>query len=352
MKNSRRAGIIAASTAIFALSLSACGASSTTAEPSTDSSTQGAEDFTPVTIKNIYGETKIEEAPERVATISWVNADVLLSLDTVPVGMDADTYGMNDNNSTTWKDAALEGLDASIGSENAPVQYKVGDDIDYTGIAASKPDVIFAPYSGLAKEQYEKLQKIAPVVGPIEPSYLTSWEQVTEAAGQMLGKEEEADALIEDIEGKLAKVGEENPVLKDTTFIAADLSAPETAYVYSEGDTRPRFLSALGMTQADYVQKNAAKDTFYFTVSPEKVNEWDSDIVFSSAVAGNTMEDIIKGQPLYGQIPAAKNDAVALPGTDEATLAISSASPLSIEWALENVVPGIVKAAENAAAAK
>lgn len=352
MKNSRRAGIFAASSVILALGLTACGASSNSADPSADTSAKAAEDFTPVTIENIYGETTIEEVPERIATISWVNADTLLALDTVPVGMDTDTYGMNENNSTAWKDAALQEQGAAIGSGNAPVQYKVGDDIDYTGIAASKPDVIFAPYSGLKKEQYEKLQEIAPVVGPIEPNYLTSWEQVTEAAGQMLGKEEEADALIEEIEGKLAKVGEDNPVLKDTTFIAADLSAPDTAYVYSEGDTRPRFLSALGMTQAEYVQKNAAKDTFFFTVSPEKVNEWDSDIVFASAVAGNTMDDIVKGQPLYGQIPAAKNDAVALPGTDEATLAISAASPLSIEWALENVVPGIVKAAENAAAAK
>ncbi|MNW71056.1 hypothetical protein D3C74_506780 [compost metagenome] len=60
----------------------------------------------------------------------------------------------------------------------------------------------------------------------------------------------------------------------------------------------------------------------------------------------------MKSQALYGQIPAVKNDALALPGTDEATLAISAASPLSLEWSLDKVVPKIVKAAENAAAAK
>ena len=184
MKNSRRAGIFAASSVILALGLTACGASSNSADPSADTSAKAAEDFTPVTIENIYGETTIEEVPERIATISWVNADTLLALDTVPVGMDTDTYGMNENNSTAWKDAALQEQGAAIGSENAPVQYKVGDDIDYTGIAASKPDVIFAPYSGLKKEQYEKLQEIAPVVGPIEPNYLTSWEQAAEAAGR------------------------------------------------------------------------------------------------------------------------------------------------------------------------
>lgn len=352
MKISRRAGIFAASTAILALSLTACGSSGTSADSSADSSAKAGEDFVPVTIKNIYGETKIDKAPERVATISWVNADTLLALDTVPVGMDADTYGQNKNNSTQWKDEALAKLDASIGSEKAPAQFTTGDDPDYTAIAKSKPDVIFAPYSGLKKEQYEKLEEIAPVVGPIKPNYTSSWQEVTEAAGQMLGKEDQAQTLIKKVEGDLAKVGEDNPVLKDTTFIAADLSAPDTAYVYSEGDTRPRFLTALGMKQADYVQKNATKDTFFFTVSPEKVNEWDSDIVFSSAIAGNTTKDIVKSQPLYGQIPAVKSDAVALPGTDEATLAISAASPLSLEWSLDTVVPKIVKAAENAAKAK
>ncbi|WP_159612241.1 ABC transporter substrate-binding protein [Glutamicibacter sp. JC586] len=352
MKISRRAGIFAASTAILALSLTACGSSENAASSSADPSAKSADSFTPVTIKNIYGETTIDKAPERVATISWVNADTLLALDTVPVGMDADAYGQNENKSTSWKDEALAKLDASIGSENAPAQFATGDDPDYTAIAKTKPDVIFAPYSGLKKEQYEKLEKIAPVVGPIKANYTTSWEEVTEAAGQMLGKQDQAETLIKKVEGDLAKVGEDNPVLKDTTFIASDLSAPDTAYVYSEGDTRPRFLTSLGMKQADYVQKNAAKDTFFFTVSPEKVNEWKSDILFSSAIAGNTTEDIVKAQPLYGQIPAVKNDAVALPGSDEATLAISAASPLSLEWSLDKVVPKIVKAAENAAKAK
>ena len=112
MKISRRAGIFAASTAILALSLTACGSASNSADSSADASAKSAEDFTPVTIKNIYGETTIDKAPERVATISWVNADTLLALDTVPVGMDIDAYGQNENNSTAWKDEAQAKLDA------------------------------------------------------------------------------------------------------------------------------------------------------------------------------------------------------------------------------------------------
>ena len=55
-----------------------------------------------------FGETTIEEAPERVATVSWVNHDVATALGVVPVGVPALDFGANENGSTDWFDAALE----------------------------------------------------------------------------------------------------------------------------------------------------------------------------------------------------------------------------------------------------
>lgn len=348
MNISRRTSLLAATSAILALGLSACGStSSAPSEPKAAESTESS--FTPVSIKHIYGETEITKEPTKIATISWVNADALLALGTVPVGMDIDTYGQNANNSTDWKDQALNNLGAQIGSDKAPAQFDIADGINYTEIAAAKPEVIFAAYSGLTKDEYDKLSKIAPTVGPIEGNYLTSWEQTTEAAGQVLGKSTEADALIDGIHAKVSAKAAEYPALKGKTFIAADMSQPESMYIYSTGDNRPRFLTSLGMVQADVVDKNAAKDTFFFTWSPERAGELDSDVVFASAAAGNTMDDVVKSNKLYGQIPAAATDSVAILGTDQAVLSISAASPLSIEWALDNVVPTIAQAAENSA---
>lgn len=181
--------------------------------------------------------------------------------------------------------------------------------LDYTAIAKSKPDVIFA-LLGTEEGTVRKARR----------DRTGSWSNQAELHLQLAGShrgrrsgcwaEDQAQTLIKKVEGDLAKVGEDNPVLKDTTFIAADLSAPDTAYVYSEGDTCPR-LTALGMNQADYVQKNATKDTFFFH-RLKKSTSGIQDIVFSSAIAGNTTKDIVKSQPLYGQIPAVKSDAVAL----------------------------------------
>jgi iron complex transport system substrate-binding protein len=104
----------------------------------------GAADAFPVTIEHAFGETVLEEKPERVATVSWVNADVSLALGVVPVGIPTDTYGGNDKGSTPWKDAKLEELGAPIGSEDAPVQYSETDGLPFDDIAATDPDVILA----------------------------------------------------------------------------------------------------------------------------------------------------------------------------------------------------------------
>ncbi|PRA08292.1 ABC transporter substrate-binding protein [Arthrobacter sp. MYb211] len=346
MNISRRAGLLAASSAILALGLSACGSASST-EPTASATAETS--YAPVSIEHIYGETEITKKPSKVATISWVNADALLALGTVPVGMDIDAYGQNANNSTDWKDAKLEELGASIGSEKAPTQYDIADGVNFDEIARSKPDVIFAAYSGLTQEQYDKLSKIAPTVGPLKANYLTSWQDTTEAAGDLLGKSEQAEKLVSDLEGELSAQTEKFPALKDATFASVDLSSPKTMYVYATGDNRPRFLTSLGMKQAEIVTKNTPKDAFFFEWSPERANELDADVVFASALAGDDLDDVVKSNKLYGQLPAAATDSVAILGDDQAVLSVSAASPLSIEWAIDNVVPTIAKAAENAA---
>lgn len=341
MKLTRRHTLMAAAAAT-ALALTGCGSGSTSG-PDAD----GA-----ITIEHIYGETTIEQVPERVATISWVNADALLALGTVPVGMDADVWGQNANNSTDWKDAKLAELGAEIGSDNAPAQFSVADGIDFEAIAASDPQVIFAAYSGLKQDEYEKLSKIAPTVGPLEANYLTSWQQSTEAAGQLLGKSDEAAALIEDLEGELAAQAEAHPVFKDTTFIAGDLSQPKTISLYAGADNRPRFLSALGMTQAEVVTENTPEGSFYFEWSPERASELESDIFFASVASGASIEDALASNALFGQIPSASTGGLVAVASDQAVLSVSAASPLSLSWAIENVVPSLAEAAQQAAAAK
>src|SRR5690606_21783902 len=141
-------------------------------------------DTFPVTITHAFGETTIPAQPTRVATVSWVNADIALALDVVPVGMSQEDWGANEHGSTPWKDAALAELGAPIGSDEAPTLSSELYGLPFSDIAAVNPDVILAAYSGITAEDYETLSKIAPVVAYPEIATGTPWQESTRMIGR------------------------------------------------------------------------------------------------------------------------------------------------------------------------
>ncbi len=300
------------------------------------------------TITHLYGETVLEKKPTSIATVSWVNADTVLALGLVPAGMPIVTWGGNENGSTDWIDAKLEELGAGWDSENAPATYDESDGLDVDGIAAAMPDLIVAAYSGITEDEYEQLSRIAPTIGPLAPNYTASWEDVLAAVGTATGLEDEATALAEQITADLAAVGEENPAVAGATFIAGTLGlADNSIALYVGEDTRPRFFTALGMTQAEVVTENTAdSETFYLEWSAERADELESDLFYTWAAPGTTIEDF-QANELFAQIPAVADGGVVLTDDDHLTLSISAANALSLPWALEHFVPTVVEVAQS-----
>ncbi|MFJ6042307.1 MULTISPECIES: ABC transporter substrate-binding protein [Brachybacterium] len=340
-------------TALALPALAACSGGDVAGTDASDAggSSGAAADSFPVTVEHLYGTTEIAAEPTRIATVSWVNADTALALDIVPVGLPLVEWGGNDNQSTDWIDAKLEELGASWGSENAPTTYSEADGVNTDEIAALTPDLIIAAYSGLTEEEYATLSKIAPTIGPLAANYTASWEEVLTAVGTATGRSDAAAELAEQLTADLAAVGEENPAVAESTFIAASLSTTDhTISIYSGDDTRPRFFTALGMTQAEVVTENTAdENTFYFDWSAERGDELVSDVLYTWAAAGDTVETF-QDDPLFAQIPAVASGALVLTPDDHQTLSISAASVLSLPWALENVVPSVIEAAQTAQA--
>lgn len=344
MRISRRALVL---TALAVPALAACsGDAETSTAPSAGSGT--ADGTFPVTLTHLYGETVIEAEPVTIATVSWVNADTLLALDVVPAGIPTVTWGGNDNGSTDWIDAKLTELGADWGTENAPTQYDESDGINYDEIAALLPDLIVAAYSGLTEEEYTQLSKIAPTIGPLAANYTAGWEDVLTAVGTATGRSEQATSLAEQVTADLAAVGEENPAVAGATFIAGTLGlADNTINLYVGEDTRPRFFTALGMTQAEVVDENTpGADSFFLEWSAERADELDSDLFYTWAAPGTTVEDF-QANPLFAQIPAVASGGVVLTDDDHLTLSISAANALSLPWALEHLVPSIVETAQH-----
>jgi iron complex transport system substrate-binding protein len=346
----KSAGKATAVLAAAALSLSAC-STGPAASASDTASTAAASSQFPVTIEHAFGETVIEQQPQRVATISWVNDDVAIALGVVPVGLPKNEWGGNDKGSTPWKDDALEKLGAGFGSEKAPVQYSETDGINFTEIAKLNPDVILGAYSGLKEEDYKKLSEIAPVVAYPEVAYGTPWQETTSIIGKALGKEAEATKLVADTEETIKEKVAEYPQLVGKTYIYGNLEPAKSdgVNVYTANDNRPRFLNEIGMQLAPVVEENS-KDSkeFFIQWSAEKANELESDI-FVTWVPDTATTDSIKADPLLGQIPAIKNGALVADSDNTLTLSISASSPLSLPWSLDTFLPQLADAADTAA---
>ena len=347
MKFSRRALI--ALPLLTAPVLASCGGSEDTGQPATAGSAEpGA---FPTTVEHLYGTTEIAEEPLRIATVSWVNADSVLALGIVPVGMPLIEWGGNDNSSTDWIDSALEELGAGWGGENAPTTYSENDGVNVDEIAALTPDLIVAAYSGLTQDDYDQLTRIAPTIGPVSPNYTSSWQDTLSVIGTATGRSAEAEQIIEDVTAQLAAVGEDNPEVKESTFIAGTLGlSDDSINIYTAGDTRPRFFTALGMTQAEVVTENTEDEsTFAFSWSAERSDELVSDIFYTWGAAGDTVESF-QENPLFAQIPAVASGALVITDDVHRTLSISAASALSLPWAIENVVPSVLDAVQAARA--
>ena len=351
MEFSRRQGLklgLFASVAALGVGLAGCSTGSTSG---TDSqATQASLDTFPVTIKHIYGETVIDKAPQRVATVSWVNDDVAIALGVIPVGMPKNDWGGNAQGSTPWKDAALEKAGAAIGTAKAPVQYSEVDGVNFTEIAKTTPDLILAAYSGITQEDYDKLSKIAPVIAFPETAYGTSWQDSTTMIGAALGKSAAAKELIAATEKTIAEQAAKYPSIKGKTFIYGNLESggKEPISIYLSGDNRPKFLTSIGMELAPViVEAEKSVKNFYMPWSAEKANELDSQ-VFVSWVADEKAKQAIITDPLLGQIPAVKKGAFVTDSDNALTLSLSAASPLSLPWTLDKFLPLLGAAADKA----
>jgi iron complex transport system substrate-binding protein len=340
-----RRAIPAAVLAALLVGLAGCGSGNQDAAGS--GSESASDSGFPVTVEHVYGKTTLESAPERVATVSWVNHDVAAALGTVPVDIAASDFGGDADGTTPWFDAAVEG----VGGQT-PAIHRETDGIDYESLAASAPDVILAAYSGITQEEYDKLSKIAPVVAyPADSAaFGTSWQESTRLIGQALGKDSEAEELIADVEGQIEDTAQEYPELDGSTFIYGNIdpAAADQIILYTALDNRPRFLSSLGMEPAPSVAEELeSAEGFSITWSPERADELEADVLVSWA-ADDSVGTAISEDPLLGSIPAVEAGTMVLQTDDTETLSLSAASPLSIPWALENVVPDIAAAAKKA----
>ncbi|MBI5160159.1 MAG: iron-siderophore ABC transporter substrate-binding protein [Micrococcales bacterium] len=327
------AALAAAAAALLVLAGCAAGT------PAASGGAASADSSFPVTIRHAFGSTTIASAPKRVVTLGWGSGDAAIALGVDPVAIPFDSYAGDKDGVLPWIRDALEKKGAKL-----PTMLPASsDDPPYAQIAAAKPDVILAVYSGITKEQYALLTKIAPVVAYPDQAWSTPWRDIITTVGTALGRQGRAKSVLTGIDEKLAAAKKANPQFEGKT-IAAVVDSAGTFYVYKKNDPRVSLLTDLGFTVAPAVDELANGDqTFFYTLSYERLDQLKSDTLL--VYAGTQADaDAFRNSPQDAAIPAVKAGRYAtIVGTAKVS-AVSPPTALSLPWGLDDLVSGLAGA--------
>ena len=340
MTVSRKSFILGTASLSTTTLLAACGRSK-----SASSTTSGKT----ISIKHVYGTTEVPADATKVATVAWANQDVLLALGIMPLGFSKQTWGVTDGSGMLpWTKEKVDELTA-----NGAAQPKLFDDdggvkINPQAVNATKPEVILAVYSGMSKEEYETLSKIAPTVAYPKVAWGTPWRETIAINATAVGKKTEGDTLVADLEKQVADAVAKHPQIKGKAAAfcyTAEGDATKFGY-YTTADPRTAFLPDLGMKVPASVEKTSKENASAFNVDVSTENA-DSLNDFDLIVMYGTESDLaaMQANSLLNQVRAIKNGAVAFVGNSDPMAASTNPGPLSIPWGIEKYVGLIATAA-------
>lgn len=307
----------------------------TTAEIAASAASETSEGLFPITIEHKYGSTSIAERPERVVTVGLTDHDALLALDIVPVGT-SEWFGDYPGSVWPWAQDRLHGvIPEAVG----------GEAIAFERIAALQPDLILALYSGLKQEEYDLLTQIAPTVA--QPAayadYGIPWQELTITAGKAVGQEKRAQALVTEVEAKLAQVRANHPQFEGATAVVA--TPYQGIWVYGPEDVRGRMLTALGFVLPEGLAEVTGTE-FGGNLSMERADLLDVDVIIWLDPEDAEGE---LGGPVYQTLPVHTEGREVFVDSYNDPLggATSFVSVLSIPFLLDGLVPQLAEALDG-----
>lgn len=324
-----------------ALLLPACGGDDDVAADDAETTTTAAEqeapsgdDAFPVTIEHAFGSTEITEEPERVVTVGFTDHDVLLALGVTPVGL-REWYGDHERGVWPWAEELLG---------DAQPEILPAADLNFEQIAALQPDLILGLYVGLEQDEYDTLSDIAPTVAQSgdHPAFGTPWQEMTRTAGTALGRTDEAEQVIEDVEAQFAEGRDQHPEFDGVELAYAGVYGEQQYYVETEGSTRVQILLDLGFVVADELAALGA-DEFYHDISNEQLELLDQELVLWEP-ADISQLPAVEENAIYQALPVAQEDREVFLDDPLVAGAMAHSSPLSLPFVLEKLVPELADA--------
>jgi len=242
-----------------------------------------------VTVKHVFGETKIASPPKRVVSAGLTEADDLLAVGVVPIAV-TDWFGGEPFGVWPWAQAKLGGAQ--------PVVLNLADGIPVEQIASLRPDLIVATNAGLDKDTYTKLTAIAPTIAQSgQDAFFEPWKDQASVIGQAVFKHDDMQSLIAAVDEKFAAVGTNNPQFAGKTVLLADGRLVNGEISQLTPGWRSDFLTAMGLTVAG--DASSADVLIWTTESDEE----QAAILADPAVAKrDPKRNVFTGKELAGAI--------------------------------------------------
>jgi iron complex transport system substrate-binding protein len=339
----RVAALLSAATLGVGL-LAGCGSGSDSADKGSDNTSTAAAGAFPVTVEHAFGTTKVTEAPKRVVTVGYTDDQSVLAFGIKPVGM-TDQYpnpaGKSPDINTQWPWVKDE-----WGDTKPEVIMKNGDSgPNYEKIAALRPDLIIAVYSEIDQAGYDKLSRIAPTVARTKAEkepFSAPWQDNALHIAKALGKAEEGEKMVQDIQTKLDAAKKAHPELAKQKAVV--LSWYENSVApFTSTDVRGRLVTGIGFQYQTEIDK-VADGSFYTKLSPERVDLVDVDRIVVINDKADTAA--LKKFKLFANLDAVKKGNVSYLLDSEGPAvgaAISQGTLLSMPYAVDELVKSVAE---------
>lgn len=265
-----------------------------------------------VTVKHVFGETRIPGPPGRVVSAGYTEQDDLLALGVVPIAV-TDWFGGEPFGVWPWAQPKL--------GTAQPAVLSLADGIQVEAIAALKPDLIVAIDAGLDADTYARLSAIAPTVAQSgRDAFFEPWKDQAATIGQAVFSYPEVGALITAIDASFTTAGEQNPAFKDRKALLVRGAFEGGAAVVTPTGWRTEFLTRLGFTVPAEIDEfvdgatalvprdrmtavlDSADVLIWTTESDQEQAALLADPVFAGLKATRTNRNVLTGKELAGAL--------------------------------------------------
>lgn len=337
----RRSFILGAAGAATAAALAACGSDdsgSTTSAGGGSTATTAAAGGFPVTVRDRYGETAVEQMPERVVSYGYNDHDTILALGIVPVGL-IKWIPEWERGVGPWSLSAL--------GDARPELFE-GQEIPFERIAALQPDLILAVGHDLRPADHDRLAEVAPIVSTPAgyPSYGLPPNEQALQIGTALGMRAQTERLIRGLDDLYAGVRREHPEFEGKTAMVVTPTADGRMSIFADTDTRGRLIRNLGFRQPAEIA-DLVGDQFYAYLSAERFDILEVDALLVLAYDRASSAALAR-MATYQQLDVVRRGSAYVVDDMDTSMALAAGTVTSVPYALDRTVPGIAAAIAKA----